>query len=159
MIIWPTECIGFIWGVLLLEYKDKFVEIIHDRWLMKMIVLFVAATVFGLSYLKLKPVAFFGDYLLKIVLGIAIIIFMLASNVKLSYGNKVSMFLGKISFEIYLIHGPIMYILKGLYPKLLSGVFILLTITLTVLCSFVLHLVALQFVKWVKLLPFMKNAK
>lgn len=155
--IWPTECYGFIWGMLLCDYREVFVELFNKKWARKIIGVMVIAVLLGVSYLKLKPVIFLGDYCLKIVLGLAITVLILVSNIRLSYGNAVSMFLGRISFEIYLVHGAVIHILQGLLPKLSSGVFILLTLIVTVGMAFVLHILATRIVKLFYKIPIMNK--
>ena len=87
------------------------------------------------GYLKFKIIPFWGDYLLKIILGILIIAFMLAINVKVSIGNRVSNYLGSISFEVYLVHILSFSIVKKITPDMSSGVFILVSLILTVVLA------------------------
>lgn len=155
--IWPTECYGFIWGMLLCDYREVFIKVFNNKWLRKILGVLIVALLLGVSYLKFKPVIFFGDYLLKIILGLAIIIFILVSNIRFSYGNAVSMFLGRISFEIYLTHGTVIHIIQGLLPKLSSGMFILLAIVITVAVSFVLHILISKIVKLFYKIPIMNK--
>lgn len=155
--VWPTECYGFIWGMLLCDYRELFIKTFNNKWTRKIIGVLIVALLLGVSYLKLKPVIFFGDYFLKIILGLAIITLMLVSNIRLSYGNAVSMFLGRISLEIYLVHGAVIHILQGLLPKLSSGVFILLTLIITVSIAFVLHILATRIVKLFYKIPIMNK--
>ena len=89
----------------------------------------------GLCYLKFKPVVFWGDYLLKIVLGLFLLAFLLFVNTKINFGNKLSAFLGRISFEVYLTHGLVFRILDNLMPGVNSGVFILMSLLITVILS------------------------
>ena len=86
----------------------------------------------GVSYLKFKTIPFFGDYTLKIILGLAITLFILAINVRVNIGNKISYFLGSISYEVYLLHGIVFGIVDAMIPGLESGMFILVSMILTV---------------------------
>jgi hypothetical protein len=99
----------------------------------------VIAGVLGVSCLKFKPVIFFGDYLLKILLGISITAFMLAMNVHIKIGNKVSRFLGNISYEIYLLHGIVFGLIGYMIPQINSGMFIVLGIVITIGISVIVH--------------------
>ncbi len=49
------------------------------------------------------------------------------------------MFLGKISFEVYLIHTVVFELLENKISWLSSGVFILLSIILTVIMAVIVH--------------------
>ena len=92
----------------------------------------------GLAYLKYKPVFFYGEYLLKIMLGILILTFFFLASSNKKLGNKIITFLGGISFEVYLSHGFMMKVL-GNHSNLPSGMFILTTIAMTILFSWIVH--------------------
>lgn len=139
---WTTECYGFIWGIILASVLPKFIGYFKETWLKKWIFSLVIALVLGVGYLKFKPVFFFGDYLLKIVLGVAITMFILIANVKFHIGNRISMFLGEISFEVYLIHGNVFGSISKMIPNLSSGVFILISLIVTVMIAFIVHMIA-----------------
>lgn len=93
------------------------------------------AGITGIGYLKFKTISFLGDYLLKILPGIFITTFMLAINTKVSIGNRVSNYLGSISFEVYVVHTLVFYIVKNVNSNLSSGVFILVSLILTVVLA------------------------
>lgn len=103
-----------------------------------MILLFISMGL-GVAYLKLKPIAFFGDYLLKILLGIAITAFIFEVISSLKVGNKVNSFLGNISYEVYLLHGGVFSILATIIPDINSGLFVVLSIMLTVALAYLLN--------------------
>ena len=154
--VWSAACPGFIYGIFLVDIKEWFVELFEVKWLKKMIAIAVVSILIAIVYLKFKDIIFWGDYFLKVMFGTALTVLMLASNVRVSYGNKISMFLGKISFEVYLIHNGLMTILKGVFPKLTSGVFILVALALTIILAFVFNRISTQLTKWFYMLPFMK---
>lgn len=157
--IWSTECYGFIWGILLHRFKVQFVEKMQSKWIQKTIAFMLVSICLGLVYLKFKPIVFAGDYLLKIVLGVAITAFILATNVKIAYGNKINFFLGEISFEIYLIHGRTFKFVAALVPEISSGLFILTAIIVTVAISLIVHIIVVRLVKLVYLIPFMSGKR
>lgn len=126
--IWPTEILGFLWGILLANLAAKFQNFGKQKWLFKAAILCIAAALLGILYLKFKTVLVWGDYLLKIALGLAILVFMLFLNTKISLGNKALTFLGGISYEMYLSHTVIISLIQRLCPELTSGIFIWLVI-------------------------------
>lgn len=136
---WCTEVYGFIWGIILSNFKGFFVKWMNRCWLVKCVLFCMVSGILGLCYLKYKPVVFYGDYLLKIVLGIAIIIFMLAINTKIEIGNKLNLFLGNISYEIYLLHGAVFGLISYMMPGVDSGVFIIVSIITTILFSAIIN--------------------
>lgn len=147
---WCPEIFGFVWGIAFFHIKKWFSDWMGKKWLLKCICLCIFAGVAGIAYLKFKPVVFFGDYLLKIFLGVLIITFMLAVNRGIAVGNKVSLFLGSISYEVYLLHGAVFGVLAAFVPELNSGIFIGMSIAITVGIAFVIHIVGTRVVKMIK---------
>lgn len=127
--VWPTEIFGFLWGIFLANLTAKFQQFGKQRWPVKAIILCAVALVLGVLYLLGKDVVFWGDYLLKTVLGLGILAFLLFINTKISIGNKALDFLGNISYEMYLSHTVVISLLSRLLPDVSSGVFILLVLS------------------------------
>ena len=132
---WCPEVLGFAWGILLSRWKDRFTSWTDKGWAWKSAALCLLAACLGVAYMRWKGIPFWGDYVLKIVLGMAILGFLLALNTKISIGNPVSRTLGAISFEVYLLHGAVFFALESAFPGLNSGVFILASLLLTILLS------------------------
>lgn len=139
---WTPECYGFIWGIILASNRTLFLKVFSNNWLRRLLISCCIALVLGLSYLKLKPIVFWGDYLLKIILGIAILLFVLIANTRIRFGNRINMFLGSISFEIYLVHGYVIDMLNGIRVWKYSAIYIMSCILLAVLVAYVVHLIS-----------------
>ncbi|SFC61976.1 acyltransferase family protein [Butyrivibrio sp. YAB3001] len=154
---WTTECYGFVWGILLASFGKEFISFFKEKWLFKWCVLGTIATILGCLYLKYKIIPFAGDYLLKIILGIAITCFILCANTRIELGNSVNMFLGKISFEIYLIHGDVFRLMGKIREWNHSGLYILCCIFLTVFLASAVHIVSDSAVKVLNKMPIMQN--
>lgn len=136
---WPTESFGFLYGILLAKYKDRLCLQVSRKWLHSCVLTCAASLVLGVLYLKWKTVFFLGDYLIKILLGQGIILFMLTFSAGHSLGNPVSRFLGSISYEVYLLHSLAFYCLDAMWAKWNSGLYVLISILLTVLFAVVIH--------------------
>ena len=136
---WCFERMGLVWGILLYRYFEPFVEWMDKHRVMKAIVLCLISAILGITYLKYKVVWFWGEYLLKVILGIAIILFLFTATSNRKIGNPFGVWLGSISFEIYLSHEIVMGFLVFLIPGMQSGVFILATVILTMLLSWGIH--------------------
>ncbi|PEC85484.1 acyltransferase [Bacillus cereus] len=96
-------------------------------------------------------------FLLKdwgVVMGVSIFIIMAMSNLKVkAFLNKsVFVYLGEISYSIYLCHFPIMMVLfKILYTKIPIFFLLILCITMTLLFSIVsYHLIEKKCINWAK---------
>lgn len=138
---WCYERLGLVWGLLFYRYMPHIKHWLVIRRTGKLVLFSLLALVAGVAYLKLKPVYFYGEYLLKVALGVVIILWMLLLTVKRKYGNLISLYLGKISYEVYLSHGMVMGMLASLCPQLSSGWFIFLTYCITLGFSSAIHAV------------------
>lgn len=136
---WTTECYGFVWGIVLASVGTLFLRYFSDKWWLKVAISMIVSMVLGITYLKFKWIPFIGDYVLKILLGIAITLFLLIVNTRVSFGNKINMFLGEISFEIYLAHGNVFNLLESVHTWKSSAAFISCSIICTVVISYVIH--------------------
>ena len=144
---WTTECYGFVWGIILATIKNNFLDYHIRKWHLKWAISCIISMFLGVSYLLLKPVPFLGDYILKIMLGVAITAFVLIANVRINFGNKINLFLGGISFEIYLIHGFVFNLLRRLIVWHHSSVYILSCMLTTVIAAYLIGLIADKIVK------------
>jgi len=108
MTTWCTESIGFVWGMMLFVWFEKIKGIFLQKWSLKAIAACLLSLILGVSYLNLKGIIFWGDYILKVALGLAILSFILILNRKIQIGNKISLLLGEVSFEVYLAHGSVL---------------------------------------------------
>ena len=132
---WHVESFGFAYGILLALFKEKFKQLANKGWLVKCAVACVISLALGIAYLKFKVIVFLGDYIVKALLGLAILLFMLLLNTRVSIGNPVIRFIGKISYEVYLIHDVVFIALAAISPNMNSGLFVLSSIVLAVLLS------------------------
>ena len=132
---WCPEVLGFVWGILLGRWKNRFTGWTDKGWLAKNAGLCLLAGILGVGYLMGKGIPFWGDYVLKIVLGVAILGFVLGLNTKISMVNRVSRLLGTISYEVFLLHDVSFFVLEKAFPGLNSGVFILMSLLVTAALS------------------------
>lgn len=144
---WCYERWGLVWGVLLYLFLPEVKKRVSPS--KSRILLFgVLSFVFGVAYLHFKTVFFWGEYLLKVVLGLTLIALLFILSSKRTLGNRVADYLGNISYEVYLSHGFVMGVIGRLYPGLPSGVFILSTVIVTICFSAAVHAVGKPLVRW-----------
>lgn len=105
----------------------------------KWVISLIAAAILGVAYEINKEVWLWGEYLLKIVLGLSIIIFYFLTTVKIRLDNPVTRFLGNISYETYLSHGMVSSVVLLLFPDLMSGLYVGAVVGGTLLFSFLIH--------------------
>ena len=142
--IWSTEVFGFAWGIILASLKQPFMTYFIRKWWIKCSFSAVASVVIGVAYIKLKTVPFMGDYILKIVLGIAITLFILVVNTRVNFGNVISLYIGAVSFEVYLVHLVVIDVLDKAFTWPGSGIFIVTCIVITLLLAPVVHFLSRQ---------------
>lgn len=143
---WCFERLGLVWGLLLLWNFEAIKKLISPNLYKKILAIFVCL-VLGITYLKFKYVFFWGEYLIKIVLGVSIIYLLFLVTYKRKWGNKTAYFLGDISYEVYLSHGFVMSMVAKYVPCLSSGEFILTSVVLTILFSWLIHIIDKPVVK------------
>lgn len=140
--IWIVEPLGFALGIITAKHSPSIKRWMHSKWVMKSLGLLLISMTCGIAYLKYKPVVFWGDYLLKIVLGAAITAFIFTILSKFRVGNKANGFLGKISYEVYILHDAVFLLLLMIFEmRLESGVYILSAIFIALILAYVLKLV------------------
>lgn len=140
-IAWPYERMGLVYGILLYRFYDKATQWLNEERAKKASVALLCSLAMGIAYLKLKTEFFYGEYLLKILLGATIILFLFLFSSGKHFGSKACLFLGSISYEVYLSHGLVMAALSHYAPSLPSGVFIVGTIVLTLLFASLLYVI------------------
>lgn len=131
---WPVEAYGFLYGMVLARNYGRFRSMAAKYWNRGFAAALVCSLVLGVLYLKGKHVPFWGDYLLRILLGISVLLSVLLTGGRISPVNPVTAFLGEISYEVYLLHGLAFTLVEamgitGSWP------FILCSIALTLILS------------------------
>ena len=145
---WCFERMGLVWGVLLYRYFDKVIVWMEKSRVTKVVVLTIIGGILGVSYLKFKIVYFWGAYLLKIVLGFALLLLLFTATSNRRFGDVISNWLGGISYEVYLSHGMVLGLMAVLLPTgINSGVFILSAVIVTLILSTGVHAIGKPIVK------------
>lgn len=152
---WHVESLGFLYGIACCDFMKKIDHILDDRYVFKTFSILLMSVVLGVCYLLLKNIMVYGDYLLRIFLGLSIITFFMFVTKKIRIGNLITKFLGEIAYEVFLSHGFIMMlisliIINGLGINLTSGVYILLTIIFTIIFSYILHYVNSRLIRLIR---------
>ena len=99
-------------------------------------------------WVSFKMVYFWGAYLLKIILGFVLLLFLFTATSNRRFGDTISNWLGSISYEVYLSHGMVLGLMAFLLPDDFdSGLFILLGVVTTLFLSTGVHAVGKPMVK------------
>lgn len=108
----------------------------------------VIGVILGVSYLKFKMVYFGVAYLLKIVLGFALLLLLFTATSNRRFGDVISNWLGGISYEVYLSHGMVLSFASFLLPlELNSGTYILISVIAALVLSTGVHAIDKTIVK------------
>lgn len=137
---WSYERMGLLWGLLIYRYEDRLIQFCSRYKFAEIFCMFILALVLGILYLKYKYVFFAGEYLLKVVLGLALIALTLYSGytIPVKWNAMVFRWLSSVSFIVYLSHVGVMFLLDKSYPDLSSWVFIGATYIITLCLSSIL---------------------
>lgn len=140
--IWIVEPLGFAYGILAANYGEQIKQKVEKRWLVNCFVLMFVSGILGVAYLKFKTLAFFGDYLLKIILGYVITVFIFTVIGKTKVGNKANSFLANISYEVYLLHHIVykLIIMAIDNGSMNSGLFVVVSLVITIALAYSLSL-------------------
>ncbi|AJH03362.1 acyltransferase [Bacillus thuringiensis] len=148
----------FMVGMLLFKHQEELTQLYRSMKNLNRKLL-IALGVF----LYLYSIMIYGlssnatTFLLKdwgVVIGVSIIIIMAMNNLKVKaiLNRGVFVYLGEISYSIYLCHFPItMVLFKLLYAKIPTLFLLILCITATILCSILsYHLIEKKCINWAK---------
>lgn len=144
LIRWQTESFGFVYGIIFYYYNRVLVKKQRDTnnciYYFGSILFFtiLSATV-GVMYLKYKLVFFVGSYLLKILLGLLIILLIIIVLERFSIGNKISKFLGDISYSTYLCQFVIFQNFNNIKCIDNSHIYILCSCIIIIVFSFLVN--------------------
>lgn len=136
---WYPESLGFLYGIFMANHITSFKNFTSKNFLLKTILLIITSILLGIFYLQFKYIWFWGEYLLKIILGISIILLLFTITTKIKIGNLVTIFLGNISYEIFLLHGLAIFLLDSIIPSLSSGIYILAAFLLSIIFASLFH--------------------
>ena len=152
--IWPTESIGFIFGLILYHKKEIITSELKQNHTRKMIILFLLSALLGILYMKYKHVFFLGGWLLRVVLAVVLLLLFSACTMNISFEGRLVQLLGNISYEFYLGHLVVISIVSRLFPKISSGVFIVIVFVATLILSIVVKIMSDKIMS-----PLLRNRK
>lgn len=91
--LWFVESYGFIYGIVLYDIIDTFKEWSDKKWAIKTGLIFLISLILGVLYIRFKPIDFWGDYCLRIVLGLSLTLLVLMVIRRFKIGNVALRFL------------------------------------------------------------------
>lgn len=144
---WCFERMGLVWGVLIFRYFDVIVAWMRNKQIAKIAVLTIISLIVGYASIKYKTEYFWGEYLLKIARGFVLPLLLFTVTCRLQLGNKAILWLGSVSYEVYLCHGVVMHALDTYCPQIGSGLYVFLTVCLSVVVAGCLHSIGAPIVK------------
>ena len=136
---WQTESLGFMYGINFANIIVQFKKNAQKHYAVNIGVLAVVSGTLGILYLKYKYVLFTGDYILRIILGVFLIMLLFTVTIHFRMGNVFTKYLGKISYEVFLLHGFVMNVFNVLNLRVSSGMYILVVIVGTLVMATVLN--------------------
>lgn len=137
---WAFQSLGFIYGILFYRFYPVIDKIVDKHYFKLLSASIIFAGVFGVLYVKYRNIYFWGDYVIHAVFHLCIVLVIVILMRRISFGNAIATFLGKNSYEVYLIHRTIVTSLL-LYRcvAMSSGTYIWVTIICTLALSVVIN--------------------
>lgn len=136
---WYVERYGLIWGLLVYRYFFNVIQWLNDKRVEKIIISFVVSILILVSFHSLKYNGIGYRYILEILAAFLLVVLLFLLTQKRVYGNRMTLLLGSISYEIYLSHRYVMEFLLVLCPSISSGFYIILVFVATLFVSFFVH--------------------
>lgn len=150
---WSCERMGLVWGVLLFHGFAPIASWMASHRRGKTAVAGMLAAGLGIAYLLFKPVWFWGGFLLRLILGLSILVFVFLAIQQRRLGNGATRWLGDVSYEVYLVHGLTQTVLVRYFPGLSSGWFVVSWLTLALVCGTGIHALSSRLVPRIRAAP------
>ena len=102
---WYNSIFSFFIGILFANFGDKIIEIVKNKYIYTLIpiTIFLAIYTYGIKN---------GNIFTATIANVSFVISFIFISIKLRLGNKITTFLGTISYEIYLVHRLVLDILS-----------------------------------------------
>ena len=133
---WYVECLGFIYGIIIYKLQNKFNNIINKNYIFNLVFFTLLSIVLRIIYIRVKNIEMV-NYIIKVILGISLICLIAIILKRIKIYNKLLKKLGKISYEVFLLHIIIIHVFENL--DITSGVYISLVIITTILCAYLMN--------------------
>ena len=149
---WIVEPLGFAYGILIANAHDRINALFHRKWLSRLFALIILSVIIGILYIKTKASLFWGSFFIKSILGLCLICLSFQFTSIVRCGNNITAYLGKYSYEIYLLHGVVFSLLQitgG--DRINSGVYVILSVILTAVSAGILGKIASSLKKHLQL--------
>lgn len=142
--LWPMESLGFVLGIWGYRFKDIIASLLSNYKIKIIFLSFTTSILCGVLYLKEKNLFFWGGYLIRFILAISILVLIFAILNNFTFTRHRSLvYLGEISYNVYLGHLIVIDAIVEIFPNMSSGIFVclvvLLSILLAILCRIVIR--------------------
>ena len=136
--VWSISGFGITVGMLFAACKEK-IEKLFDRAYFVFVILFTVAF-FAVQHVATRVYTVFGGWSLKVAMSLLFTLAVITLLYRIRIGNTILKFFGTISFELYMIHGVFLKLLRGNHIYINSDIMFLVFVMLaSVLSALVLH--------------------
>ncbi len=140
---WYTTAFCFSGGVIWYHFKDTLTLVVRRQGFLKVVTMFGITVALLIATFKNEYFYVAGSNITAIVFQL----FMMMCLQKVKIHNFVLKYIGKISFEFYMVHGIVITLLNG-YLKLNGNIYVYFTLLASVLLASVLYAADRVAVKW-----------
>lgn len=140
---WYGSVLAFDLGIILADNPKKTVSILKKR--SSVVIAAVAFIVFSFAYRYTKEYVFLGWFVCRNILCLSAMLVFLVFTYRVKIGNKFLSFMGKFSYEFFLIHLTVIYLIKGINIPLDIKIFV--TYFVSLVLGMVIHYVSKPIIK------------
>lgn len=135
---WFLSSLSFFIGILLAYQERRILEWVKKKYLLcLLIVLFATIGCFLLGFVLVESAIV--NQLTAVVCNFFFTLTVIVVNMKLQIKNEITIFLGNISYEIYLVHKLVLFIMLGYLNKIGPTSYMILCIGVSVILAYGIH--------------------
>lgn len=147
---WYVSSVSFVIGMLLAYQQEKIIRWVNKRYLWCLCSVVLGIIVFFLLGFMIQDKSIILRQIVKIVCNSFFTLTVITINMKLQINNKILVFLGRISYEIYLIHKLVLRMMFGYLNTLGPAMYMVLCIALSIMLGYGIHKIDDVIIKVVK---------
>lgn len=143
---WYGSVLAFDLGIILADYKGKTECVLEKK--RSVVLAVIAFVVFSLAYRYTKDYVFLGWFVCRNLLCLSAMLLFWVITYRIKIGNRFLSFMGKYSYEFFLIHLSVIYLIKRF--DIASGFKIFLTYIVSLVLGILIQYISKPIIKKIK---------
>lgn len=134
---WYGSTMCFSIGILFMQMEEKILEWMRKHYVTAVVVSSIIMAIGIISFFKLGEESYFGNIIGRNIASSAFAILVILILCKITIGNFLSSYLGKISYELFLVHPYIITIISIENPVLFTLVCVAVSVIFAIVLKFI----------------------